>query len=124
MISNLSVQFFGHCEFENIAAMSDEFDESLNGLVATTEVYQLSKTPFDPGFTMPYKIELRYSYGWDDAGWTDDTNLASKPTRFESVEDAQVALDEFFTEVKGAVSAKNIDSECLTDDYRIVAVNE
>lgn len=69
---------------------------------------------------MQYKIELRYSYGWDDASWTDETSWETKPTRFGTVDDSQAALDEFFDDVKAAVAAGNMDSEVDRADYRIV----
>jgi hypothetical protein len=73
---------------------------------------------------MRYKIELRYFYGWDDAGWTDATDSEIIPTRFESIHQAQVALDKLFADVKAAVTADDMDVEEIRDDYRIVAVNE
>ena len=73
---------------------------------------------------MRYKIEMRYSYGWDDAGWTDATDSEIIPTRFESMHYAQVALDELFADVKSAVVAGDMDMEEVRDDYRIVAVND
>ena len=73
---------------------------------------------------MPYKIELRYFYGWDDAGWTDEDDAGSTPTRFQTVNEAQDALDEFFADVKIAVIEGNVDTEEVRDDYRIVAVSD
>lgn len=73
---------------------------------------------------MLFKIELRYFYGWDDAGWTDEYDSEIKPTRFESIRQAQADLDQFFTDVKAAVTAGDMDVEEVRDDYRIVAVND
>jgi len=73
---------------------------------------------------MRYKIELRYFYGWDDAGWTDATDSEIIPTRFESIHQAQVALDKLFADVKSAVITGDMDVEEVRDDYRIVAVND
>jgi hypothetical protein len=42
--------------------------------------------------------------------------------RFETVGNAQAALDEFFAEVKDAVVAGNMDTEENPNHYRIVAV--
>jgi hypothetical protein len=72
---------------------------------------------------MLFKIEVRYSYGWDDANWTDEADFEIKPTRFESIHQAQAYLDEFFKAVKAAVIAGNMDAEEIRDDYRIVGVN-
>ena len=73
---------------------------------------------------MRYKIELYYIYGWDDAGWSDDTDWETKPTRFETVAEAQTALAEFFADVKMAVATGDMDSEADRADYRIVAVDD
>ncbi|MDB6020690.1 MAG: hypothetical protein JWQ04_547 [Pedosphaera sp.] len=72
---------------------------------------------------MQFKIELKYFYGWDDAGWTDEPDGDTKPTRFETVGRAQEALEEHFAHVKTAVAAGNMDTEENPNDYRIVAVN-
>ena len=71
---------------------------------------------------MQYKVEMRYFYGWDDAGWTEETDKLSKPMRFESVNQAQVELDEFFSDVKAAVATGDMDIEENPADYRIVEV--
>jgi len=72
---------------------------------------------------MHYKIELRYFYGWDDGGWTEEIDGEITPLRFETVGQAQVALDEFFAEVRAAVAAGDLDTEEVRDDYRIAATN-
>lgn len=46
----------------------------------------------------------------------------TKPSRFETIHQAQAALDEFFADVKVAVAAGDMDTEEVADDYRIVAV--
>ena len=72
---------------------------------------------------MQYKIELRYSYGWDDADWTEDTDEESKSSRFKTLAQAHTALNEFFANVKAAVVVGDMDTEEDPNDYRIVAVN-
>lgn len=71
---------------------------------------------------MLYKIEMRYIYGWDDAGWEegdgDDAEL--KPLRFHSRSEAQTAINEFLADVKDAVAAGDMDMEENPNDYRIV----
>lgn len=71
---------------------------------------------------MLYKVEMRYFYGWDDAGWeeceADDIEL--KPLRFHSRAAAQTAIDEFFAGIKDAVAAGDWDMEENPRDYRIV----
>jgi len=69
---------------------------------------------------MRYQIELRYFYGWDDAGWSEETNTGNQPMRFSTFSEAQVALDEFFDDVKTAVVGGDMDSEANPTDYRIV----
>jgi hypothetical protein len=75
-------------------------------------------------FSMPYKIELRYIYGWDDAEWTYEDDAGITPMRFCTVDDAQAELDEFFAAVKAAVVAGNMDTKENPDDYRIVEARE
>ena len=69
---------------------------------------------------MHYKIELRYLCGWDDAGWTEEIRGETNPMRFENVEQGQAALDEFFAGVKAAVASGDMDTEEVSEDYRIV----
>ena len=73
---------------------------------------------------MLFKIETLYTYGWDDANWTDELDSQTKPTRFESYQEAQAALDIFFTDVSAAVVAGNMDAEEVRDDYRIVPASD
>jgi hypothetical protein len=72
---------------------------------------------------MQYKIEVIYTYGWDDACWTEETtDGVTRPLRFQTVGSAQVELDEFFADVKAAVAAGDMDIEENPNHYRIVAV--
>lgn len=71
---------------------------------------------------MRYKIEVIHTYGWDDAGWTEEASGVTKPMRFETVSHAQADLEEFFANVKAAVAAGNMDTEENPNHYRIVAV--
>ncbi len=73
---------------------------------------------------MLYKIEIRYSYSWDDAEWTDEKDGIITPVRFRTVNEAQAAIDQFFAEVKAAVVAGDIDTEEVRDDYRIVETRD
>jgi hypothetical protein len=69
---------------------------------------------------MPYKIELRYIYGWDDAEWTEETDGVEVPLRFRTRDEAMTALEEFFAGIRTAVAAGNMDTEEDLNDYRIV----
>ena len=71
---------------------------------------------------MQYKIEAIYTCGWDDACWTEETDGITRPLRFETISNAQTALDIFFANVKAAVVAGNLDTEENPYHYRIVAV--
>ena len=71
---------------------------------------------------MPYKIELRYAYGWDDAEWTEDLDDGRGPRalRFRRADDAQAALEEHLAEVDTAVREGSFDIPERRDNYRIV----
>ena len=84
---------------------------------------QLARTAhFCFQLAMRYKIESIYTYGWDDAGWTEETDGVTKPMRFETVSHAQAELEEFFANVKAAATAGNMDAEENRNHFRIVAV--
>jgi hypothetical protein len=72
---------------------------------------------------MRYKIENRYASGWNDAGWTEEENGANRQLRFETKASAQIALNEFFTEVEAAVLSGNLDAEEIPANYRISTVD-
>jgi hypothetical protein len=69
---------------------------------------------------MRYKIESRYFYGWDDAGWTEEKDGVTTPLRFVTAGEAKAALEEFFGHVKAAVIAGNMDSEENPSHYRVI----
>jgi hypothetical protein len=73
---------------------------------------------------MQHKIELRYFYGWDDAGWSEEVNGETRPLRFGNREEARQAIEEFFVDVKAAVVSNDIDIEEFREDYRIVDSND
>lgn len=63
---------------------------------------------------------MKYFYGWDDAGWTEETDKESKPLRFDSVQEAQAELEDLFADIKAAVASGDMDIEENPADYRIV----
>ena len=69
---------------------------------------------------MPYKIEMRYAFRWDDAEWTVEDENGVKPMRFSSIKDAQQAIDDFFADVRDAVVRGDLDIEEDPEHYRIV----
>jgi hypothetical protein len=73
---------------------------------------------------VPYKIELKYIYGWDDAEWTGENNdgVAPTPMRFRTIEAAQTAINEFFAVVSAAVTEGSMGIEEDKNDYRIVEI--
>ena len=71
---------------------------------------------------MNYKIELRYLFGWEGAGWTEADDRGERPLRFNDRFAAQTALAEFFAEVRTAVRNGDMDIGASPDDYRIVEV--
>jgi NTP pyrophosphatase (non-canonical NTP hydrolase) len=72
---------------------------------------------------MQYKVEMKYFYGWDDAGWTEETDEAGTLLRFETVQQAQAELADLFANVKAAVASGDMDIEENPKDYRIVEVS-
>src|SRR4051794_24715526 len=58
---------------------------------------------------MQYRIELRYWHGWDDACWSEEINGETRPMRFQNIEEAEVAINEFFAGVRAAVAAGDMD---------------
>ena len=67
---------------------------------------------------------MKYFSGWNDAGWTEETDSENKSLRFDSMQQAQTELEKFFAEVKAAVASGDMDIEENPKDYRIVAVKE
>jgi len=78
------------------------------------------KRIFEEQLAMSYKIEAKYTYGWDDAGWTDDEDFSSVPMRFETPAQAREALNDYFAAVRVAVAEGDMDVEENVDHYRIV----
>lgn len=75
---------------------------------------------------MLYKVEMRYSYGWDDACWEESeaNETEWKPLRFRSRAEAQTAIEEFLADVKTAVAVGDMDMENDPNDYRIVEARD
>lgn len=61
-----------------------------------------------------FKVEHRYTYGWDDAGWT----LGDQPWRFKTKEEAQAEVSDFVT----ASAEEGLDYEL--EDFRVVEAND
>ena len=61
---------------------------------------------------MEWKIEHRFSYGWDDAGWD--------PARFPTRAAACAAIDEFIEDTRAEHAAGNLSDAYRRRDYRAV----
>lgn len=83
-------------------------------------VLLFKKAGLDCDYPMRFKIEVLYTHGWDDAEWTEEVDGLTKPLRFETAGCAQAGPDEFFTDVKAAVDAGDMDNEENSRHYRIV----
>jgi hypothetical protein len=71
-------------------------------------------------FAMAYKIEMKYVYGWDDAGWTYEDD---EPMRFGSIDEARAEVEYFFAKVNDA-AIDGTDPGYSPSDFRIVVANE
>ena len=65
---------------------------------------------------MPYRVELRYSYGWDDACWTEGSCGEERPVRFGSIEQAEAAIVELLADVRAAVATGHMVCEEQCED--------
>ena len=57
-------------------------------------------------------------------GWTNTWSDDDGPTRFDSIESAQAALDDFLEEMEEEVKAGNIEDFTDREDFRIVEVQD
>jgi hypothetical protein len=64
---------------------------------------------------MKYKIQLLYTYGWDDE--------CEEPELFDTREKAETSIKSNLEGVKEAVALGYMDEEYDPDDYRVVEVN-
>lgn len=71
-----------------------------------------------------FKIEMNFTYGWDDAGWTetDPDSDKERPCRFLTREAAQAAIDEFIKDQHEAVDAGDMADKYDPEDYRVMEV--
>jgi hypothetical protein len=60
-----------------------------------------------------------YSYGWDDACWTECGFGEERPLRFENIEQAEAAIVELLADVRAAVAAGHMVCEEQREDYRV-----
>lgn len=67
---------------------------------------------------MKYRVERYYSYGWDDAGFSED----DIPMTFDSVEAAQAAIDDSIEAQHTAVAQGCMTCAEAPSDYRIVPI--
>jgi hypothetical protein len=71
-----------------------------------------------------WKIECRYVYGWDNAGWECDTadGKVQIAELFNCEEAANLAIDEFIVDCQEAVLAGDMEAAPLRETYRAVMV--
>lgn len=69
-----------------------------------------------------WKVEHRFSYGWDDAGWTveDVKTRRSEPQRFDFKADANAEIREHIKDQHQAFKAGDMDEKYSRSDYRAV----
>jgi len=69
-----------------------------------------------------FKVQHHFSYGWDDAGWTETDPVSDKaqPLRFATPEEAQVAIDELVAGTVEAVLAGNMPEGYSRGDFRVM----
>lgn len=65
-----------------------------------------------------FKVEACFSYGWDDAGWTETVDGQDRPLRFTSLAEAQEEIDDHLRLVREAVAAGQMEDG--DTEYRIV----
>lgn len=63
-----------------------------------------------------YKVEMQYSYGWDDAGWTEN----DKPMRFKTKAAANKEIEEFVENTNDAVARGDMECGHEISEFRVV----
>lgn len=66
-----------------------------------------------------WKVEMQFSYGWDDADWGEDTDEGRVPTRFDTKKEAEAEIRTFVREA----TADGLLGY-YQKDYRAVRVEE
>lgn len=70
-----------------------------------------------------YKVEMCFSYGWDDAGWRVSTDKGDRPTRFHSVKAAEAEIRDHISSMKDAIKHGYMQGPAdKFSDYRVVPV--
>lgn len=67
-----------------------------------------------------FMVEALFTYGWDDAGWTEDAGGGERPLRFSSRAEAEDAIAEHVEDVRAAVKKGFMESEEDPRLYRVV----
>ncbi len=71
-----------------------------------------------------WKVETKFSYGWDDACWTETVGMVDRPQRFATKADADAAIDEMIVEQHEAVERGNMQEKYNRADYRSVECSD
>ena len=74
---------------------------------------------------MSWLVEHRFTYGWDDAGWTTaDLAVGERPLRFDTEAQAIAAIDQLMADVALAVLDGDMVEPYRREDYRVREVVE
>jgi len=71
-----------------------------------------------------YKVEMKFAYGWDDAGWMTDDGTTECPTRFVTRRAAQAEINEHCEMMAEAVKAGDMTDADKPSDFRIVEATD
>ena len=66
-----------------------------------------------------FKVEGRFTYGWDDAGWHDEDG---KTPLFVNAAEAQTEIEDLIESTREAVELGHMDEVYDLADYRVVQV--
>lgn len=68
-----------------------------------------------------FRVEMLFSYGWDDAGWNVDDGSGPKPERFTSVTAANEEIADHCRTMRGAIRAGDMQGPAdKPEDFRVV----
>lgn len=73
-----------------------------------------------PGRAAKFRVETNFTYGWDDASWTED----EEPLLFPTAKAARDAIDEFIADQREAFKRGDKADEYDPADYRVAIMHE
>ena len=69
-------------------------------------------------------VEQLFTYGWDEAPWTEDDGSGPVPMRFDCPVMALAEIYDLIHGVRDAVACGHMAEEYHREDYRVVPVRE